>query len=168
MLFQGIRDQLTPLILEGDREFLKTLARLAVLLPPPVGFVKNRIAERDGSQQEKLDLKQRGILPLVNLVRLFALFRGVRETSTLGRIQGLKEKDPAFRKLGGELTQAVEFMMLLNVHHQFQQFKTGIPPDPVLEPAQLSSLEKKTLREAFRIIAQLQVLANKTFRKENN
>ena len=168
MLFQGIRDQLTPLILEGDREFLKTLARLAVLLPPPVGFVKNRIAERDGSQQEKLDLKQRGILPLVNLVRLFALFRGVRETSTLGRIQGLKEKDPAFRKLGGELTQAVEFMMLLNVHHQFQQYKTGIPPDPVLEPAQLSSLEKKTLREAFRIIAQLQALANKTFRKENN
>ena len=100
MLFQGIRDQLTPLILEGDREFLKTLARLAVHLPPPVGFVKNRIAERDGSQQEKLDLKQRGILPLVNLVRLFALFRGVRETSTLGRIQGLKEKDPAFRETG--------------------------------------------------------------------
>ncbi|HSO71615.1 MAG TPA: putative nucleotidyltransferase substrate binding domain-containing protein, partial [Thermodesulfobacteriota bacterium] len=62
----------------------------------------------------------------------------------------------------------LEFMMLLKVHHQFQQVKTGIPPDPVLEPAQLSSLEKKTLREAFRIIAQLQALAKKTFRQEKN
>ncbi len=168
MLFQGIRDQITPLLLEGDREFLGTLSRLAVHLPPPVGFVKNRIAERDGTQQEKLDLQQRGILPLINLVRLFALFRGVRETSTLGRIQGLKEKDPAFQKLGGELTQALEFMMLMNVHHQFQQVKTGILPDPILEPAQLSSLEKKTLREAFRIIAQLQALANKVFRPGKN
>lgn len=101
MLFQKIRDQVPSLLLEGDWKFLKTLARLAVDIPPPVGFVKNGIAERDGSQQENLDLNLRGITPIVDMVRLFALFRGVRESSTLGRILALKEKDPAFDKLGG-------------------------------------------------------------------
>jgi CBS domain-containing protein len=168
MLFQKIRDQVPSLLLEGDMQFLKTLALLAIETPPPVGFVKNGIAERDGSQQKNLDLNLRGILPVVNLVRLFALFRGVRESSTLGRIRALKEKDPAFDKLGGELIQAFEFMMLLHIHHQFQKIKMGFPPDSILEPSLLSSLEKKTLREAFRIIAQLQSLAITVFKQEKN
>jgi CBS domain-containing protein len=168
MLFQKIRDQVPALLLEGDMKFLKTLALLAVDTPPPVGFVKNGIAERDGSQQEKLDLNHRGIRPIVDLIRLFALYRGVRESSTLGRIQALKDKDPAFNKIGAELTQAFEFMMLLHIHHQFQQNKTGLPTDSILEPGQLSSLEKKTLREAFRIIGQLQALAHTVFKQEKN
>jgi CBS domain-containing protein len=166
MLFQKIRDQVPALLRGGDMKFLKTLARLAVDIPPPVGFVKSGIAERDGSQQEKLDLSHRGITPIVDLVRLFALFRGVRESSTLGRIRALRDKDPAFDKLGAELTQAFEFMMLLHIHHQFQQNKMGLPADSILEPGQLSSLEKKTLREAFRIIGQLQALAHTVFRQE--
>lgn len=168
MLFQQIRDQVPALLLEGDMNFLRTLARLAVDIPPPIGFVKNGIAERDGSQQEKLDLHHRGITPIVDLVRLFALFRGVRESSTLGRIRALMQKDPAFDKLGTELTQAFEFMMLLNIHHQFEQHKKGLPTDSILEPGQLSSLEKKTLREAFRIIGQLQALAQTVFKQEKN
>ncbi|MFH0730371.1 MAG: putative nucleotidyltransferase substrate binding domain-containing protein [Pseudomonadota bacterium] len=168
MLFQKIRDQVPSLLLGEDMNFLKTLADLAVDIAPPVGFVKNGIAERDGSQQEKLDLNLRGILPIVDLVRLFALFRGVRESSTLGRIRALKVKDPAFDKLGGELTQAFEFMMLLHIHHQFQQIRMGLAPDSILEPDQLSSLEKKTLREAFRITGQLQALARTVFMQGKN
>lgn len=167
LLFQKIRDQISSLLLEGDMTFLKTLAQLAVETPPPVGFVKNGIAERDGSQQDKLDLTRRGITPIIDLVRLFALFRGIREPSTIGRIRGLRQKDPSFDKLGRELIQAFEFMMLLHVHHQFEQVKRGLPPDSILEPDQLSSLEKKTLREAFRIIGQLQALATTVFNQEN-
>ena len=94
MLFQKIRDQVPPLLLEGDRKFLNTLALLAVDIPPPVGFVKNRIAERDGSQQEKLDLFHRGILPMVNLVRLFALFQGRSGVLHPGPDSGLEGKGP--------------------------------------------------------------------------
>lgn len=162
-LFQQIRDQLPRLLMEADWKFLKVLARLAVDPPPPVGFVKNRIIEQDGSHREKLDLSRRGILPIVRLVRVFALFRGIRESSTIGRVYALKEKDAAFQDLAGELIQAFEFMMLLTLHHQFRQIKTHTSPDTTLDPAQLSSLEKKTLREAFRIIGRLQALACTVF-----
>ncbi|MBU1566086.1 MAG: CBS domain-containing protein [Proteobacteria bacterium] len=160
MLFQASRNWVTPLLLEGRRDFLKMIALLATNPPPPVGFAKNMVIERDGSQQETLDLYQRGLLPIINLVRLFALFMGVRESSTLGRIRALQIKDATFGNLARELRQSFEFMKLLQIHHQFQQIKMGLPSDSILHPDQLSSLEKKTLRESFRIIADLQTKAS--------
>ena len=166
-LFLTIRDHITALIKEEGQGFLKTLAERVVQNPPPVGFVRNRVVHKDGTQHEFLDLRRKGLQPLVDLVRLFALSRGIRETATLARIQALKDREPAFQKLSGELAQAFEFMMLLNIHHQFQQIKTGRPFDSLIEPAQLSSLEKKTLREAFRLIGRLQALAQAAFGRNN-
>jgi CBS domain-containing protein len=162
-LFLTIRDHIVALIGEEGQGFLKVLTELIVKTPPPVGFIKNRVVEQDGTQQEQLDLHQRGLQPLIDLVRLFALSRGIRETSTLARIQALKEREPAFQKLSGELAHAFEFMMLFTIHHQFQQIKKGQRPDSLLEPTQLDSLEKKTLREAFRLIGRLQALAQTAF-----
>jgi CBS domain-containing protein len=163
MLFQGIRNQITPWILEDGRQFLRDLVRSAVRIPPPVGFVRNQVVEKDGTELRRLNVKERGILPLVDLVRVFSLSCGLPETSTLGRIRGLKGKDPTFLKMEGEITHAFEFLMLLNVHHQYEQIRTGIPPDSLLDPAQLSNLDKKTLREAFLLIARLQNLAGTVF-----
>ncbi|MCU0578869.1 MAG: histidine kinase, partial [Desulfobacterota bacterium] len=89
-----------------------------------------------------------------------------RETATLARIKALQDREPAFKKISGELAQAFEFMMLLTIHHQFRQIKTGRPVDTRFDPAQLSSLEKKTLREAFRLIGRLQGLAQTAFGPE--
>ena len=113
-LFLTIRDHIVALIGEEGQGFLKALTGLIVKTPPPVGFIKNRVVEQDGTQQERLDLHQKGLRPLIDLVRLFALSRGIRETATLARIQALKDREPAFRKLSGELAHAFEFMMLLN------------------------------------------------------
>jgi CBS domain-containing protein len=165
-LFLTIRDHIAALIKEEGAKFLQALSVQAVSHPPPVGFVKNRLVEKDGTQQEFLDLGRKGLQPLVDLVRLFALSRGVRETATLARIKALQDREPAFNKIGGELSQAFEFMMLLTIHHQFRQIKTGRPVDTRFDPAQLSSLEKKTLREAFRLIGRLQALAQTAFGPE--
>jgi CBS domain-containing protein len=165
-LFLTIRDYIITLLQEEGREFLRVLCAWTVKTPPPVGFIKNRLIEQDGTPRERLDLQQKGLQPLVDLVRLFSLSRGIRETATLSRIQALKDREPAFRKIGGELFQAFEFMMLLHIHHQFRQIKTGRTVDSLIEPAHLSSLEKKTLREAFRLIGRLQALAQTTFGQE--
>ena len=166
MLFQGIRDQITPWILEQKGAFFKTLGGLAVNTSVPAGFVGNRVFEKDGTPTGKLDLKMRGILPLVDLVRLFSLAHGLGETSTLGRIKALKARDKELEKMEGELTHAFEYMMLMLVHHQYQQIRIGLRPDTFLEPNQLTNLDKKTLREAFQLIARLQNLARSLFSLE--
>jgi CBS domain-containing protein len=165
-LFHGIRNQITPWVAENGREFLRELAGAALKSPPPVGFMRGRVIEKNGAEQRTLDLKRRGILPLVDLVRLLSLSHGLPETSTLGRINRLKTRDPAFARMEGELTHAFEFLMTMIVHHQYEQIKNGTAPDTVLDPGRLSSLDKKTLRETFRLIGRLQGLVAKAFDRE--
>ena len=57
-----------------------------------------------------MNLKLRGIGPIVDIARLFALERGVHETSTLERIKALKAKHPVISELGAEIEQAFEFI----------------------------------------------------------
>lgn len=158
MLFQSSRARLATLLLGGGRTFLGGVARMATAQTPPAGFAKNAVIERDGSQVAVLDLFRRGLLPIINLVRCYALLFDIREFSTLGRIRQLKGKDPAFARLAGEIAQSFEFMKLLQIHHQFEQIKSGREVDSLLRPEQLSNLQRKTLREAFRTIAALQTL----------
>jgi len=163
MLFQGIRSHITPWIVEEGGAFLSALGRLAVRTPPPAGFVGNAIFEKNGEQRTEIDLKRRGILPIVDLVRLFALSIGLPETATLGRIKALRIKDPAFAPMERELLHTFEYLMLTLTHHQYEQIRLGLAPDSLLQPADMSSLEKKTLREAFRLIESLQQLARERF-----
>jgi CBS domain-containing protein len=162
-LFHGIRDQIWPWIHEEGDNFLRILASLAVKTAPPAGFVGNRVFEKDGTALLKLDIKKRAILPVVDLVRLFALRHALSETSTLGRISGIKTKESEFGGMEGELNHAFDYLMMLLVHHQYQQIRVGLRPDTLIEPNQLSSLDKKTLREAFQLIYRIQTHARQVF-----
>ncbi len=166
MLFHSLRDRILPLVGAGDHRFLCETAKLACAQPTPVGFIKNLVAERDGSQQERLDLYRRGLQPMINLIRYFALRHGLRESTTLGRIRYLRDHHPQFTSLADELTQAFEFMMLMHIHQQYQLSRKGQSTETGFDPGQLSSLEKKTLREAFRLVWQLQTLALLSIREE--
>lgn len=166
MLFRGIQTQIAPWIVEQGSGFLKTLAKLAVDPAPPAGFVGNRVFEKDGSANEILDLAARGISPLVDLIRLFSLAHGLRETSTLGRIRALKTKDIELAKMENELLHAFEFLMRLLVHHQYRQIRQDLKPDALLAIDQISNLDRTTLREAFQLIARLQYLARNQFSLE--
>jgi CBS domain-containing protein len=158
MLFQESRARIASQVQGSDRVFLKTLAQLAST-PPPAGFTQKMVIERDGSQQATLDLFRRGVVPIIDLVRFFALLVDVRECSTLGRIRAIGVKNAAFGKRAGEVAQSFEFMKMLQIHHQFGQIKSGRAVDSLLRPEHLSNLQKKTLREAFRTISELQALA---------
>lgn len=80
------------------------------------------------------------------------------ETSTLGRIQVLKDKHSIIKEYSSELEHAFDFIMLLRVQHQYEQIKKGMQPDNFINPDRLSSLEKKTIREAFHLISKVQDL----------
>jgi CBS domain-containing protein len=123
---------------------------------PPVGFFRTFIVEKGGEHKDELNLKLRGIGPLVDIVRLMALEAGVPETSTLERIEAMKGKHPAVDELGDELAQAFEFITLLRIHHQVEQIESGKQPDNFINPSRLSNLEKRTLRESFQIISRVQ------------
>jgi CBS domain-containing protein len=103
-----------------------------------------------------LNLKVKGILPLVDVARLFSLEKGVKETATLERISVLKERHTIVREYADELEHAFEFMMLLRMQHHFELTEAGRRPDNFIKPNMLSNLEKKTIKEAFNLVSRMQ------------
>jgi CBS domain-containing protein len=142
--------------LRGHELFLKHLANMAVRLRPPLGFFKTFVVEKSGEHKDELNLKFKCIAPFVDIVRIYSLEQGVTETSTLDRIDALKGKHSVVTELGDEMKQVFDFLMLLRIHHQYEQVKSGKEPDNFVNPDRLSNLERKTLKEACRFISRLQ------------
>ncbi|HTF99113.1 MAG TPA: DUF294 nucleotidyltransferase-like domain-containing protein [Nitrospirota bacterium] len=156
-LADTLRDYLNGL-LKDEKVFLGYLANMAIKNTPPVGFLKSFVVEKSGEHKDKLNLKIKGLAPLIDIVRLFALEKGIRETSTLERIESLREKHSIIREHGDEFAQAFEFMTVLRIHHQYQQLSSGESPDNFINPDLLSNLERRSIKAAFQFIAKMQDL----------
>jgi CBS domain-containing protein len=150
-----LREYLTK-HLKGQNVFLAQMASATTKNRPPLGFFRTFIVEKGGEHKDELNLKFRGIGPLVDVVRLLALETGIAETSTLERIEAMKGKHPTIDTMGSELAQAFEFITLLRIHHQVEQIERGEAPDNFINPRNLSNLEKRILKESFQVITSVQ------------
>jgi CBS domain-containing protein len=154
-LAEELRNYLVNMI-DGNKVFLGSLANTIIKNRPPIGFMKSFIVEKSGEHKNKLDLKIKGVAMLVDIARLFALERGVRETATIDRIEALKEKHTIVKEYSEEMVQAFEFMMFRRIQHQFEQVGQEIEPDNFINPNMLSNLDKRFMRDAFQLITRLQ------------
>jgi len=144
--------------MKDQKVFLGHLANMAIRNTPPIGFFKSFVVEKDGVHKNELNLKVKGVAPLVDIIRLFALERGVRETSTLERIAALRGAHTIVQAYADEFEHAFEFIMLLRIHHQFSQLSIGGTADNFVDPNKLSSLEKRSIKDAFHLITKVQDL----------
>ncbi|MBI5100392.1 MAG: cyclic nucleotide-binding/CBS domain-containing protein [Nitrospirae bacterium] len=151
-------------ILKGQNIFLARMASVITNNRPPLGFFRTFVVEKSGEHKDRLDLKLRGVGPMVDIARLFALESGVMETSTLERIKAMKPVHPVIIELGDELEQAFEFISLLRIHHQMGLIERGLPPDNFINPNRLSNMEKKSLRESFQLVLKIQDAIVELFR----
>lgn len=136
--------------------FLAHMAGVVLQNRPPLGFFGRFDTERKGPRKGTFDIKINGLCPVIDLARLFALEAGVYHTSTLGRLSELKDRAGAVDASVPELEQAFEFLMSLRLRHQFQQLEKGIEPDNFIDPRELGAMEKRLLKEAFKLIIAVQ------------
>ncbi|UTF48935.1 DUF294 nucleotidyltransferase-like domain-containing protein [Desulfomicrobium sp. ZS1] len=148
----------------GKDLFLRYLAADCLNAKPPLTFFKNFMVEKDGAHKNTLDIKTRGLLPFMDFARVMALYHGIRETSTLGRLELLHQEGHLSRDLFHEAREAFEFLLHSRLMHQLEQMEQGILPDNRLDPGKLSSLEKRTLREAFGVTTALHGVLREVFR----
>jgi CBS domain-containing protein len=125
---------------------------------PPIGFLKAFVVEKSGEHKDMLNMKIKGLAPLVDIVRLFALEKGIKETSTIERINVLKDKNTIVKEYGDELVHAFEFIMLLRIQHQLEQLKEGKDVNNFINPNNLSNLEKRIAKETFQLVSKIQDL----------
>ncbi|ACK51545.1 putative CBS domain and cyclic nucleotide-regulated nucleotidyltransferase [Methylocella silvestris BL2] len=142
--------------------YLSHFARATEAFPMPIGFFNNLLT-LDGSG-DAVDLKKGGIFPIVHGVRSLALERGLVETGTAQRIQRLVELGALSRDFGRELTQSLYFLMTLRLDAQLAaELARTSAQSALVRPAELSSLQRDLLRDAFQVVKQFREIVRRHF-----
>jgi CBS domain-containing protein len=131
----------------GARTFLSAMAKSAVTFRPPGGLLL-----RLRSESSKFDMKLKGISPIVFLARVYGLESASRTSNTLDRLRaavtaGLIEQDTC-----ETLSEAYRFLLRVRLRCQIRAISEGRPPSNMVSLAELSSMERSRVRDAFRAI----------------
>lgn len=148
-------------LVEENRKFLNFMAANALHNTPPIGLFRSFVLEKHGSEEKSFNLKKRGVVPITDLARVYALSCGALPINTQDRLQ-VSFQSNALSKPGlMDLNDAFEFLSLLRLNHQVGQIENKVTVDNYLPPEILSSLERRHLKDAFEIIRTYQsALAN--------
>lgn len=153
-LAENLREHLNR-NMRGKDMFLFHLARQCTGTRVPLSFFKNFIVEKDGEHKNRLDIKRQGLTPFVNFARVLSLKFGVKETNTLARLKALMDGEHIQGELWAAACEAYELQMQQRLVHQLRQIEGGILPDNYIDPADLSDLERRMLKDAFAVIERL-------------
>ena len=103
-------------------------------------------------------MKRRGLIPIANLARFFAIANGITISSTLDRLVAVEEIGALDGEISAGLREALAALTGIRLHHHAAQIARGETPNNIVDPDKLPPLTRAQLREAFRAIARAQKL----------
>jgi CBS domain-containing protein len=136
--------------------FLKHLARRALDLRPPIGFVRGLVLERGGEHPGTVDLKHGGILIVGNIARAYAIRGGITAKRTIDRLRASEAVGSIDEETREGLEEAFRFLWEVRLRHHVELHRSGRPLDDFVDPGSLGGVARQGLKEAFRIIARAQ------------
>lgn len=136
--------------------FLRHMARAALDRHVPLGLFGGFVVERSGTHKDRLDLKARGVFPMAQAMRVYALSLGARQTNTVDRLKAAGERGIFTAAEVGELSDAYQVIARLRLAQQLACLDAGAPPDNFIKPRTLGKTDRLLLKEAFKSVAWLQ------------
>ena len=136
--------------------FRRFLAAESIGHRPPIGLFRQFVQERGGEQSKGLNLKKRGVIPIVDLARVRALEGGLDVIHTEERLQAAAEAEQISAGDADDLIHAFRFIGDIRLRHQARQLEAGRQPDHLVDPDELSGLHRRYLRSAFGIVSAAQ------------
>ncbi|MEM9879611.1 MAG: putative nucleotidyltransferase substrate binding domain-containing protein, partial [Pseudomonadota bacterium] len=155
---QFCKDLRRSVIAEAQQNsmFLAHLAKDALSASPPLGFFRQLVVEKDKSGDETLNMKQRGIMPIVDIARLKALANNLTAVNTRARLQSLEAADALNEGDARDLLDAQEFIAMTRLRHQARQVAHHETVDNLVHIRDLSRFERDHLKDAFVIVRRQQ------------
>jgi CBS domain-containing protein len=136
--------------------FLQHLARRALDVRPPIGFVRGITVDHRGEHPGKVDIKHGGIVIVGNLARAYAIRAGLTAKRTLDRLRASEGAGAIDAETREGLEEAFRFLWEIRLRHHVDQIAAGEPPDDFVDPKELGGVARQGLKEAFHIIARAQ------------
>ena len=144
--------------------FLAALAENVLSSSPPLSLFGRFILERSGEQRQGLDLKKRGVLPIIELARLHSLAHGISEVNTHRRLQALVKSGAMTLLDSRNLEDAFTLINRIRLQQQAAQIAAGEIPDNYCDPRKLSRLQRHHLKQAFRVVHQAEDIVKLRYR----
>jgi CBS domain-containing protein len=156
---ESLFKELRQFVLErsrGNRIFLAFMAGNALKHQPPLGFFRNFVLIRGGDHHQTFDLKHNGVIPIVDLGRIYALAGGNDEVNTQERLRVAETGSEVSESAARDLQDALEYISKLRIEHQARLLRLGKEANNFISPNDLSNFERNRLKDAFSVVRTLQ------------
>lgn len=145
--------RLDEILVAGGRRgtFLKHMAAATVTFRPPVVILGHLHTDHGW-----LDIKRSGTAAIVLLARLYALAAGTNARTTELRLRAAGTAGTLSREGVEQLITAYRTLTGLRLRHQVEQVRRGEPVDNRVRVGDLSSADRRALRDAIRTVRVMQ------------
>ena len=141
---------------QGNSIFLAYMVGNALTHRPPLNWFNGLSTIRSGANRGTIDLKHNGIVPIVDLARVYALAGGDTAVNTQDRLESAAASGAISEQSARDLRDALEFLAFVRIQHQARQILQERKPDNFLHPVEISNFERTQLKDAFRVVESLQ------------
>jgi CBS domain-containing protein len=157
-LLGQVKDRLFA-VARDNSVFHSRFAAAVDLFPDAVSWLGRLKVAAAGESAGRVDLKRGGTFPVVHGVRSLALQLEIRETGTFERIRAIAQQGLLDGAMAAELQEAYAALLSLRLNAG----KTS-GEDNTLDPASLSPLGRKQLRENLRVVSRFKEVIRYHFR----
>jgi CBS domain-containing protein len=157
-----LRDTLHQNI-QSNHQFLAMLVNDAVKTHPPLGIFNNLVLEKSGENRKTLNIKKYAINLIIDLARIYGLAVGCDSAATDERFAQANEQGILSDDTYKNILDAYRYILSVRYSHQLSALKHAETPDNRIDPDSFGSFERKHLKDAFRIVAELQDVAKIRF-----
>lgn len=123
---------------------------------PPLGLLRGFATIRSGEHKNRLDMKHNGVVPIVDLGRVYALQGRLTPANTMMRLKAAEKAGVISASGAGDLVDAYDLIAETRLLHQARQIREGEAPDNFVSPNLLSAFERNHLRDAFLVVRTMQ------------
>jgi CBS domain-containing protein len=148
----------------GNSIFLALMVGNALTHQPPLGLFKGISSIRSGEHKGTIDLKHTGVVPIVDLARVYALAGGDDAVNTHDRLLSAAAGGAISEQSARDLRDALEFLAFTRIQHQARQIAAGLAPDNYLNPDDISNFERTQLKDAFTVVQSLQSVLGQRYK----
>jgi CBS domain-containing protein len=157
-LFEGLRAD-TLAAARANSIFVAHMVSNSLKHQPPLGLLRGLATLRSGEHRNRIDMKMNGVVPVVDLGRIYALRGKLTAVNTRSRLEAAREAGVVSEAGGRDLLDAYDLVAQTRLEHQAEQVRAGERPDNFLAPAALSAFERSHLRDAFVVVRTMQSAA---------
>ena len=122
----------------------------------PLGLLRGLATISRGDHRKTIDMKLNGVVPVVDLGRMYALQGQLTDVNTRARLIAAHAEGIISEAGGYDLIDAYDLVAQTRLEHQARRIRDGKAPDNFLPPQTLSDFERSHLRDAFVVIKTMQ------------